>query len=130
MDTPSVGQPNGKVSMETPTNNGYGQDNQLRAAAQAANQAGAVAAGNTAAPSPFAAAIAQAGAHQPASLLDPTDHPDEPITAGLPIGAGGGPELLGRPTVPRITRTLDNLAAATGNPVVASLAGEAAARNL
>lgn len=29
------------------------------------------------------------------SLSDPTARPDEPVTAGLPLGAGPGPEALG-----------------------------------
>lgn len=34
---------------------------------------------------------------QPGSLgwTDPSARPDEPVTAGLPMGAGGGPEMLG-----------------------------------
>lgn len=29
------------------------------------------------------------------SLADPSMRPDEPLTAGLPSGPGGGPEILG-----------------------------------
>lgn len=29
------------------------------------------------------------------NLLDPTARPGEPVTAGLPVGAGPGPEVLG-----------------------------------
>lgn len=31
------------------------------------------------------------------SLTRPTERPGEPVTHGLPIGAGGGPEVLGLP---------------------------------
>lgn len=34
-------------------------------------------------------------------LLDPTARPDEPITAGLPVGPGPGPEIMD----PRVTET-------------------------
>lgn len=137
-DQPAIGQPNGHVSLDVPTSNGYGEDNQLIAAGKAANAAGDVAAGNSGAPAvptdPRAAMLERAAAalqaHQPGNLLADTEYPDEPGTAGLPIGAGGGPELLGRPTVSRVARTLDALAATTNNPVIASLAGEAAGRNL
>lgn len=36
-------------------------------------------------------------------LLSPTGRPDEPITAGLSVGPGGGPEMLG--TDPRMQET-------------------------
>jgi hypothetical protein len=38
----------------------------------------------------------------PGSLgfTEPTSMPDEPLTAGLPIGAGPGPEILNRPIAP------------------------------
>lgn len=34
-------------------------------------------------------------------LLDPTNRPDQPVTAGLPVGPGPGPELLD----PRVSET-------------------------
>lgn len=37
---------------------------------------------------------------QPVGLGDPSRRPSEPVTAGLPIGAGGGPELLSPLTGP------------------------------
>lgn len=36
-------------------------------------------------------------------LLDPTARPDEPITAGLPVGPGPGPEIMD----PRVAETRD-----------------------
>lgn len=35
------------------------------------------------------------GADQIPNLSDPTHRPDEPVTEGLPVGAGRGPEALG-----------------------------------
>ena len=35
------------------------------------------------------------GAEQVPNLSDPTMRPDEPVTAGLPVGPGAGPEALG-----------------------------------
>lgn len=35
------------------------------------------------------------GADQVPNLSDPTMRPDEPVTAGLPVGPGSGPEALG-----------------------------------
>lgn len=64
------------------------------------------------------------------SLLDDSEYPDEPGSAGLLGGPGPGPEALGRGGTSRIARVLESLATTTNNPVVASLAAEAAARNL
>lgn len=50
----------------------------------------------TGAPDPIAAAQAQPFA--PVGLGEPTQRPAEPVTAGLPIGAGPGPQVLGTPT--------------------------------
>lgn len=49
-----------------------------------------------------AAAIAagQAFDFNPVGLAAPSGRPDEPITAGLPIGAGPGPEALGMAPTP------------------------------
>lgn len=49
----------------------------------------------------MAAAIAAAAAMQPPQgrLLRPSERPWEPVTTGLPIGPGAGPEVLPRPTV-------------------------------
>ncbi len=54
--------------------------------------AGIPAAGGLA-PSPQQAAP-QAAPEDSRMLNAPTDRPDQPLTAGLPIGAGGGPERM------------------------------------
>lgn len=59
-------------------------------------------------PTPGAGAIPAAQAHnfQPVGLGDPTSRPDEPITAGLALGAGVGPGGLpqGQPPDPDALR--------------------------
>lgn len=56
---------------------------------------------------------------------------DEPITAGLPIGAGPGPEVLGmRQVSPPVAEALGRLAQATGDPALADLAMIAARQNV
>lgn len=42
-------------------------------------------------------------------LFSPTQRPDEPITAGIPLGAGPGPEVLGMRPVP-VEKYSDTLA--------------------
>lgn len=125
---PGMGQPNGRVP--TPDYDGlpYGQEKQLTAAAGAANAN----ADTTAAPTsdPLAGIRSFLEREAPGDLLADTEYPDEPGTAGLAIGPGPGPEVLGRVRVPRVTRLLDALAATEANPVLASLAEEAAARRI
>lgn len=58
------------------------------------------------------------------NLYQPTQRPSEPITAGMPMGAGPGPEALS--TGDRTTRTLQLLADVTGDPRFAQLADRAA----
>ena len=48
----------------------------------------------TPAPQPSAAAGQWAGPPDPGLLHAPSTRPDEPVTAGLSIGAGAGPEAL------------------------------------
>jgi len=58
----------------------------------------------------------------------PTDAPEEPITAGLPMGDGAGPEAL-HTFAPQITKTLTQMASAPGaSATVMDLAR--AARNI
>lgn len=126
--TMTEGQPNG-LPMPAPDYQGreYGAEKQLQQAAAAQPVID-----ETAAPtSPFAAALARAQMEDgPSNLLDDDESPETPITAGLPFGAGPGPEALGRRTRSRTAEMLGHLAATTGSPVAASLAAEAAARNL
>lgn len=46
-------------------------------------------------------------------LLRPTIFPDEPVTAGLPIGAGAGPEVLPRRDRPSLVQLLAALPGAS-----------------
>lgn len=70
------------------------------------------------------------------SLTAPTSRPDEPVTAGLPLGPGAGPEALSllnpatRPPTP-VSRVLSTLAAAAGNnPYLSQMAQEARTRGV
>lgn len=51
------------------------------------------------APAPSPAAAPAPGGPMPGSLgfADPTGRPGEPVTAGVPVGPGPGPEALGNP---------------------------------
>lgn len=51
-----------------------------------------------------------------------SERPMEPVTAGLPIGPGPGPEVLGRTGAPSVSDTLQRLADVTGDQEVAALA--------
>jgi hypothetical protein len=53
-------------------------------------------------------------------LTAPTDRPDEPLTHGLPVGPGGGPEVLGLGSPATMGSLLDSLAQTS--PAVAQLA--------
>lgn len=123
--TTATGQPNGAMPAPPDYRNlPYGEKKDLVDTA----------AGTPAAPpiDPQAQVMAEAQAATPPqqSLMRPTERPGEPVTAGLPVGPGSGPEALGQQTVPRVTRVLDALAQVSRNPALASLAAEAAARNL
>lgn len=84
-----------------------------------------------AAPAPTGAAP---GALAPGSfgdLLRPTENPDEPVTAGLPVGPGPGPEVLSmtqfaqNPQAQQFATTRDMLtalAASHPSPALATLA--------
>lgn len=55
---------------------------------------------------------------QPGTMphLDPTNRPDEPVTAGLPFGPGAGPEAISRPA-PRISQQFSQLAELSGTAI-------------
>lgn len=73
----------------------YGDNQELRSQQAAAPMSGA---------SPEAMAAQQGGiggiplANLAPSLFDPTDRPDEPLTAGASFGPGPGPEALSTPS--------------------------------
>lgn len=54
-----------------------------------------------------------------AMMLNPTGNPLEPVTHGLPIGAGAGPEAIAAPAVPT---TVDDYAMAGYLPMLEALA--------
>ena len=70
---------------------------------------------------------AQAATPEVGLLTRPPERPDEPVTHGLPIGAGAGPEVLamrrGTPTGDQLRR----LTQLTGDPLFARLADRARA---
>lgn len=62
----------------------------------AANKAGAPLARTADVRGARASDVREAAAQAPVTpLFAPTQRPDEPITAGIPMGAGPGPEVLG-----------------------------------
>lgn len=83
---------------------------------------------------PLAAALQSAQAWQPpmsVGLHAPTARPDEPITHGLAMGPGAGPEALGLNTPqPAVATTLADLARISGDPSLAMLAQQALGRGL
>lgn len=95
----------------------------LQASAPAAAPAGAVA--PVAAPTPGAAWAAQLAAARStagAGLMNaPTGRPAEPVTAGMALGPGPGPEML-RPVAQTSTRAFfEQVSRLTGNPYFAEL---------
>lgn len=86
------------------------------------------------APPPGVAAGAPSTAGSPSRVLPgsqgpfdrPSERPDEPLTTGVPVGAGAGPEVLGLPPGPSPTATLvgslEAMARATGSRDIAQLA--------
>ena len=51
-----------------------------------------------------------------------SEFPDEPITTGLPVGPGLGPEALVRPSAGRVANTLGMIADLTGDEQLIALA--------
>lgn len=105
------------LPVAAPQDQGYGQRGEQMAAQRAIplpnRQAqNAPTAGPTAAPGPASLADALSAAQgmvPPTGGLDaPTAYPDQPLTAGLPMGAGPGPEAIPLPVDP----VLDYLRAA------------------
>lgn len=62
----------------------------------------------------------------PTSLYAATQRPSEPLTAGLPVGPGAGPEVVR--TGDRVTRTFRMMADITGDPRFQQLADLASRR--
>lgn len=125
-------QPNGQAAdydrqpIQAPRNQPYGERKQLvdaqkavplanlRPDIQASQQAAEVESYN-----PFAGVT---------PLAAPTRYPSEPVTTGLAVGAGAGPEILrGRPQG-TLADGLRLLAEATGDPEIRAMAMEALSR--
>lgn len=112
-----------------PTGLPYGRQQELQQQARALPMTPPPAPARQAAPPPPTAAdplsrITAEGWDLPdvTPLNAPTQRPGEPVTAGLPIGLGPGPEVLPRFTTPALAQTLQSLAEATGDPTFAYLA--------
>jgi hypothetical protein len=61
------------------------------------------------------------------NMLDqPTEYPQEPVTAGMPIGPGPGPESVPAPMIPA---TIDDAAMAKVLPMLETLADQPNASN-
>lgn len=148
-DLVAAPRPGAAPSPAVPQGLPYGQHQQmeqLRAAlpspgspASPAAPSGPGAASGVAAPGPPAptgqaraeAAIAALTAQSGGGLLrGPSRRPNEPVTAGLSLGAGPGPEALGAPAAGRVEATLRRLAESTGQAMLAQLADEAATQGL
>lgn len=90
-------------------------------------------AGPAPAPSPGAGPLLSPGAAPGAAgdLHRPSERPQEPVTAGAPIGAGPGPEAIPQgptsPTNTNLSRMLAQIAQSSGSQAVNQLAQRAAA---
>lgn len=129
-------QPAPKVAPQT-----YGQGVELQtldAAMPTPNMAAAAASPSPAAPGGTPApaqpydheavlAAAQGASPETGLLLDPTNRPSEPITAGLMRGPGPGPEALQKQQGSPAGDMLRRLSQTTGDPYFAQLADRAGA---
>ena len=117
--------------IRTPTNQPYGEAGRLAASQSAVPLPQAPPVAPAASPAPdaraqlspelLAAAQQMAGPDAGPGLGAPTDRPHEPLTAGMPIGAGPGPEALGH-APQQATTILRTLADLSGDAELASLA--------
>ena len=76
--------------------------------------------------------VRQAAAQAPITpLFAPTQRPDEPITSGIAMGAGPGPEALGmRPQQETLSQLLAKLVPYDTNGEIAALYEQAVSRGL
>lgn len=121
--------PPSRQPMRTPTGGKYGAGVAAERAQRGAPlpQAQPPAGGQpaiAAAPDRFAQALeaAKGMAFEEVPISARSERPMEPVTAGLPIGPGPGPEVLGRTGAPGVADTLARLAAVTGDQEVGALA--------
>jgi len=109
------------MPISTVPNQEYGKATQQQAAQSAVPMASSPVA---TAPAPAAPAPARAQVPAPGSLphLDPTQRPEEPVTAGIPFGPGPGPEAIVQPR----NMVSNELGAMTHNsPILAELSATA-----
>lgn len=129
----NTGQPNGSaggtIEQMVATGQPYGeaqrQTEQLRAAPLEVDGAAAAAAVASSPPPQAMLDAAQSFQLPNTSLTAPTERPNEPITAGLPLGAGPGPEAVTAPSPTK--RVLDIIAEQTGDPYIQQLLDRARA---
>jgi len=76
--------------------------------------------------------VRQAAAQAPITpLFAPTQRPDEPVTSGIAMGAGPGPEVLGmRPQQETLSQLLAKLVPYDTNGEIAALYEQAVSRGL
>jgi hypothetical protein len=87
-------------------------------------------------PEPPGSAAMSAPPYQGGDFMAPSARPDEPITHGVDIGPGAGPEALNLPAVPTgpqgngyLTGTLSQLSGMDATGILGTLAAKAAAVN-
>ena len=121
---PGMGQPNGQA-VATPTGLPYGENQALQQAQQAVPVAGGPPppAGPSAGPPQSPIDAAKNYQMPNVGLMNPSERPNEPITAGLP----GSPASPGIPTqnAGTISAMLTKMAASTGSGALNSLAARA-----
>lgn len=123
--------PRSYQAVKAPTGQAYGQAQDQQSAQKAIPlPRDPTTAGPSAQPGPDLLALAaQMGGGQP--LNAPTQRPAEPVTAGLPIGPGAGPEALAGMFSMRRNQTadvLEQVAAATGDTRFLQMAQQARMR--
>lgn len=64
---------------------------------------------------------------EPGLFTMPTGRPNEPVTHGLPVGPGAGPEVLNTLVGSPVGEVMRNLTRMTGDPLFAELARKAQA---
>lgn len=105
--------------IQVPTNQPYGVGTKMAEAQRQMPLSGPTpvpsttqSAGPSAPTDPIAAALAAAAQMDPpveGGLTRPTERPGEPVTTGLAIGPGAGPEAMGLPALPETDPVLADL---------------------
>lgn len=134
---------NSSMPVQTATGQPYGVAAEQRAAQQAIPVAAqpitpaprqAVQSAPTAPPAPLSDQITPPSmpSAYPGELrfLDPTDHPDEPITSGIDLGPGVGSDAIYGPTAPVAGDLSALVAQSGGSPLLLDLANAASVLGL